>query len=700
MRYRWLLALILLPLTGCLLIPDDTEKGSRIQNIRPVVQITAGAATADSSGVDYKVLFAWRGADTDGMVLRFQYAVDDTTTESAWTDTTAFGALLKFKASHLAAGSTETFDDWHTFYLRAIDNEYALSKVDKRYFNARTIAPSTKITFPRLGTRPANLVKTFNVEWKGEDIDSSAPEKTPMFYEYKMIRLDSGYLTDEAVVDSLLKRPNTMLDTLRAGDRTRWIRVDGKTTERLLRDLPVTQGSEVFVFCIRAVDEAGAIEPGLEYGENWLMFHIQDQASQPKVTIYERSLGAHEFPSDGPVWEIEVPSDTPIRLRWIGDASGYGSKPGNVNYGLDVPDPQDDRYRDPRGIGGWIGWGKYTGLVSALQFPVTEAGQQHVLYVRMRDAGDLRSSEQLCTVLMTVVAFTFSRPALLVDDARIGYGLNSLQQDPIHDAFIDRFIGHIRDFTGGVLDTRSLYRPQGQNPEALNPVEQNAIKLSELSQYASVLWSFNFTSGEASGIWFHEHQSDSGGARRDKTLLSTYLAAGGKLFLFGGRPALRHHQPGERRSGRGLPEDSAAGRRIAPELLGRVVHLEVPACAQPGRWNRRLQLLEPAPQRPPDLAGRIGALHLDQSGLSRSLHRSGEAQYGKAGRLPAPQAADRWNSGLRRDPLQPDLLAVVPRGGARHAVYIRDATAGPVALRATGAMPSSPSATNPRERTR
>jgi hypothetical protein len=536
MRIRWLLALILLPMTGCLLIPDDTEKGTRVENIRPICRITSGAATADSAGVDYKVLFSWRGADEDGMVLRFQYAVDDTTTELAWSDTTAFGALLKFQSSHaMQGGEAGSFSDWHTFYLRAIDNEYASSLVDKRYFNSRTIAPSTRIRFPRLGNRPANLVRTFNVEWEGEDLDSSAPEKTPAFFEYKMIRLSSGFLEDAAVVDSLLKRPNTMLDTLTAGDRTRWIRVDGKTTERLLRDLPVTVGSEVFVFCIRAVDEAGAIEPALEYGDNWLMFHIQDVASQPYVTVYERSLGAHSFPNDGRVWEIEVPSDTPIRLRWVGDASYYGSKPGNVNYGLDVPDPQDDRYRDPRGIGGWIGWGKYTGLVSPLIFPVTEAGQQHVLYVRMRDAGDLRSSEQLCTVLMTVVAFTFSRPALLVDDARVGYNLNSAQQDAVHDAFIDRFIGHIRDFTGGILDKRSLYRDRGTTPEALPPVAEEAIKLSELSQYSTLLWSFNFTAGEASGIWFVEHQSSSGGARRDKTLLSTYLTAGGKLFLFGGR---------------------------------------------------------------------------------------------------------------------------------------------------------------------
>lgn len=136
---------------------------------------------------------------------------------------------------------------------------------------------------------------------------------------------------------------------------------------------------------------------------------------------------------------------------------------------------------------------------------------------------------------MTVVAFTFSRPALLVDDAKIGYSLRTMDQDPVHDAFVDRFIGHIRDFTGGVLDHKSVYRAgTNGNPELNNPVEQSVPTLSELSQYATLLYSFNYLSGSSSGIWFLEHQGIRG--KRDKTLLSTYLGAGGKLFLFGGRP--------------------------------------------------------------------------------------------------------------------------------------------------------------------
>ena len=63
MKLRWFLLPLLLLAAGCLLIPDDQEKGARVENQRPLVQITAGAATSDSSGIDYKVSFQWRGAD-------------------------------------------------------------------------------------------------------------------------------------------------------------------------------------------------------------------------------------------------------------------------------------------------------------------------------------------------------------------------------------------------------------------------------------------------------------------------------------------------------------------------------------------------------------------------------------------------------------------------------------------------------------
>ncbi len=535
MKLRWILGLVVLTAAGCLLIPDDQQSGTRIANLRPSVKITAGAATSDSTGIDYKVFFQWLGTDDDGVVLRFEYAVDDTSTETAWQDTTGFSALLRFGATHQDVDLEDgTFTDWHTFYVRAVDNEYATSSLDHRFFNARTIAPTSRITFPSISSGAPSLVKTFVVSWEGEDIDSSTPQKEPAEYEYKMIRMESQYPADSVVIARLESDPNMLLDTLRAGDKTRWIRTSGETRERVLRDLQDT-GSEVNVFALRAIDEAGATEPTLEKGENWIRFHVQERNSQPYVTVSERSVGGHDFPIEGPVWEIEVPTKTPIRFNWVGDASHYGSRPGNVNYGLDVPDPQDDRYRDPRGIGGWIGWGNWERLATPLIFPDSEDGQTHLFYLRMRDIGDSRNSERLCTILIHVVAFTFEKAALLVDDAVIGYGLTGEVQDGVHDAFIDRFIGRIHDFAPQGLDSRSMYRPRNQYPEGRNPTESQAVPLSDMSRYEALLWNFNFLNGRTTGIYFHERDPAPTSADRERRMLSSYVAAGGKLFLFGGR---------------------------------------------------------------------------------------------------------------------------------------------------------------------
>jgi hypothetical protein len=537
MKARWLVLSALLLMAGCLLIPDDQEKGTRVANTRPSVSITAGAATSDSSGTDYKVNFQWRGSDDDGVVLRFEYAVDDTTSERAWQDTTGFSTLLKFRATHPnQQGADGSFNDWHTFYIRAIDNEYAISTVDERYFNATTIAPSTRITSPRFPPGVPSTVKTFVLEWEGEDLDSSNPERKPAFYEIKMIRIPNPFIDDALIVDSLRVLQNTFLDTLEAGDRTRWVRISGELTTRTLRDLPDTQESESFVFAIRAVDEAGAVEPVLERSDNWIVFHVQDRPAKPDVTVIERSIGRRNFPAPTPpIWEIEVPTNTPIRFQWTGDASSYGSKAGNVNYGLDIPDPADERYRDPRGIGGWIGWGKYTQVVTPLVFADSEDGQTHLFYLRMRDVSDAPSSEILCTIAMKVVAFTFERTALLVDDARVTYGLQTAQQDVIHDAYVKRFIRRIYDFAPQGIDEVALYRATNSNPEGRNPTQNDIIPLDRLARYGTILWNFNFTTGSASGLWLHEHEEGPNNAFPPKRLLSSYIGAGGKFFLFGGR---------------------------------------------------------------------------------------------------------------------------------------------------------------------
>jgi hypothetical protein len=504
-------AVALLVQAGCLLIPNDKVTGERVANLRPSVRITGGAATPDPVGVDYKVQFYWSGSDADGVIDYYQWAVDDTVSESAWHDTTGFTARYNFKASRQVAGSSSLFTDWHTFYIRAIDDEFSFSKPDKRYFNARTIAPTSRITFPvaaNLGD-VAQLQRTVVVKWEGEDLDSSRPDGKPQGYEYKLVRVANMPDYDYAYIDSLRHGQN-LLDSLGIGSKTKWLRVPRTTTQLTLRDLPV---GAMVAFAVRAVDEAGAIEPALDNRRNFIVFAVTGAASQPTVEVTEVSLGTHDFPSDGDVWEIGVPPGVPIRFRWTGNAASYGSRPGNVNYALDIPDPANESLRDPKGIGGWIGWGDWKANQSPFTFAL-EDGPTHYLYILMRDVSDNRSSTRQCIIKMNVVPFTFSKTALVVDDARFD---SPRQSDLLHDAFLSRTIlARLRAL--GEVDDFMIW--PGFNEGGRTPVD---LRLEDVADYQTIAWSLNNVGNIESGI----------GSAANEAVLSVFLKAGGRLFMFG-----------------------------------------------------------------------------------------------------------------------------------------------------------------------
>jgi len=504
---------------GCsTLIPDDTADGTRVENRRPSVRITAGAATADSVGIDYKVDFRWHGVDDDGLVAFYQYAIDDTVSENAWHDTTSFSSLFRMKATRSDSDGQALYD-WHTFFVRAIDNEFGVSSSDFRTFNAKTIAPSSRITFPDVRSSEApELLRTFVVRWEGDDLDSSRPDRKPVYYEYKLIAVGSPLEPDEVIRTKLHEAENLLLDTLRVGLKTAWIRVPESQRSLLLRELPIAAS---LCFAVRAVDEAGAIEPNLTRGRNFIAFNVRAANVAPFVTISEASIGTNEFPLGGDAegfWTVSVPAGRPLRFRWTGDASAYGSLPGNSNYGLDLADPSDETIRDPRGIGGWIGWGRWAGNQEPFTFPASDGEATHVLIVKMRDISDAVSSERICKIRIKVVVFTFDKFALVVDDARFGANPSDLT----HDAFLrQNFLARAPQL--GQVDNFGLF---GDGASEISVRTPRDLPLDLVSRYQHIFWSthFNTFATQETGL----HRTEISNAR-----LSAYLGAGGRLFIFG-----------------------------------------------------------------------------------------------------------------------------------------------------------------------
>lgn len=517
----------------CLLVPDDTEKGDRVENKRPTVRITAGAATSDEAGIDYKVLFRWNGFDEDGVIAEYQYAIDDTISEDAWQDTTGFSALVKFRATTQDQDddSNSRFTDWHTFYVRAVDNELSASRPDHRYFNARTIAPTSELTFPTIQSATPEWQRTIIFRWDGEDLDSANPDRKPIAYEYKLVSMREVVgIPDSWFEDSLRIADNLLLDTLRIGSKAGWIRSPASNRELRLDDLPV--GAQL-VFGVRAIDEAGAVEPELVKSRNYVPFLVSGQPGVPIVTIEETaSAGRFEFGSE--IWTITAPTGVPIRFKWVGSASHYGSEPGNVNYALDIPDVEDETLTDPNGIGGWIGWGRWTEVQRPIVFSPQEGGTEHHFWLKMRDISDAPESERLCHVIIQVVGFTFERHALVVDDSRFA----GVPNDATHDDFMNRSLLR-RIYELGEVDQFSTYVGSQEHPA----VDEEDLPLSTLAKYRNVIWHQHANQGDKP-LWIHEV---------DKKKLSSYLGAGGRMFLAGDRFAAVLE--GSRGGGFGYPKN-------------------------------------------------------------------------------------------------------------------------------------------------
>ncbi|MCK4305135.1 MAG: hypothetical protein KAY24_12935 [Candidatus Eisenbacteria sp.] len=427
---------IVLLIPQCLLFPEEGFQGERTKNESPTVFITGGVVEDGKREDKNTVHFYWHGTDTDGVVRFFEWAIDDTVSENAWHETTAFDEVIPFQAATLeTVDGKEVFTDWHAFFVRSVDNDYARSTPAKRYFNARTIAPTTTIIRPQAGGTAITpkWARSLRVTWLGHDADATSIDKLPVWFELKFIRVTTGgQLNDADKMRQLFENaPNLLLGTLppdeypdeedqaylHEAEKT-WLRVPGTTDNQWLTGMEV---GIFYAFAVRAIDEAGAVELDLQRSTgaegNWVGFQAGDKNIE--VIISEPSLGMHRFLTgkfEDEKWVVTVAPEQRIRFIWEGDATGSGTDPGPCDYGLDLPDPDDDSFRSLDGRGGWIGWATRDRMQATISFPRSDEGTTHDFYMKMRDISNNPNTETRCHVEIKVADFSFTRKFLIIDD--------------------------------------------------------------------------------------------------------------------------------------------------------------------------------------------------------------------------------------------------------------------------------------------
>jgi hypothetical protein len=480
---------LLVVLCGCEHKPDHP-----MENERPSVKVSGGPPNGGVA--NYTIPIYWYGWDADGVVDHFLYAIDDT---SQWTETRFFQGSFLFVAD--TARGTGEFGRWHTFYVKSVDDDGFASWPDYLVFDARTVAPKTTIRSPKcdesaqlcLGALP--LGTSVKVVWRGDDLDSRDPKKEPVAYMWRLFNtslLNPGFGVED---DSLLLNiPDGTIDTT-----SRW----SEPTPQTEIQLSNLAAGVFWQFGLRAIDEAGAIEPGLKMNQNVIFFKTMPNYGSPDLTLYE-GASAHIFPSEGQVWERQAATGKPIVFRWEGDASRYGGTISGYMWGYDIEDLSDPEQWE-------IGWsGEITSATLLFDSPGI-----HYFYVKVKDYAD---AEQLAIVELEIVSFLFDRLVLYVDDF---YDITP--SDLVHDTFMNRALTCARALEDTVYHYNCWLPGQGGVPAEMIQMRQYPA-LSELSRYRFIIWDTDATSNSFNagieGVIQHG-------------ILDVYLKGGGNLWIYG-----------------------------------------------------------------------------------------------------------------------------------------------------------------------
>ncbi|MEP7029008.1 MAG: hypothetical protein ABI960_10470, partial [Candidatus Eisenbacteria bacterium] len=183
------LAILVVALVGC----GKSSKGTMVPNLRPQIDLSAGPI--EGSEVFYSVRLNWFASDADGQVVRFIYASDPPVMgDTTWTETRASEITVFFRSptpnDPLPASGTIIARGYHTFVVKAIDNEGAASAPRSLSFTSRTTAPSTDITRPiPTNQQPVSTTPSVTIDWVGRDPDGVLSQK-PVKYKFKIVASD------------------------------------------------------------------------------------------------------------------------------------------------------------------------------------------------------------------------------------------------------------------------------------------------------------------------------------------------------------------------------------------------------------------------------------------------------------------------------------------------------------------------------
>jgi len=555
-RLRLLPLLLLVPvLSGC----GHKAEGVLVQNKHPQIEIS----NAPIQGTEefYSVRINWFASDIDGQVTHYIYATDPPVMgDTAWTETNSSEITVFFRSPAPndplpALGSVIISRGYHTFVVKAVDNEGATSPPATRSFTSRTTAPSSIIDTPSpTHQQPISTTPSVTITWTGTDPDGVLSQK-PIKYKFKLVTAtdispgNPSGITEQQIQDYFGRDADNFFAA--------WDSVSGDTTSVFYEGLtPQT----VYFFALVAFDEAGAFEPRFNMDSNVLQFRPTLEKLGPDITVFNeffsrtQSTGGISL-NPSRIYPLEFPADQQIRFNWSATAD-VGAIVTGYRWAVDI-EGQDIGNETPReddsDVHHWSTWSlNETAATIGPFIGSIDSTVTHFFYVEARDNLGFVS---LFTIRLRIVKPRFDRSLLVIDDLygtktgqnRITRRINYVGAYPM-EAEQDSFYFAV----GGFPDSLKRLGDPGADPNAISVpgvfagfdydtldysfYPNEIVQLEDLARYKVVAWYTDNSSASRSGTKFSTTPAT--GLRRMNSVsqlntLAVYLKQQGHVWLFG-----------------------------------------------------------------------------------------------------------------------------------------------------------------------
>jgi hypothetical protein len=485
-------------------------------NEAPNTRISAAPPEATDTG--YVVNLFWFGWDDDGFVDHYEIAWETPenwigpifTNDSLFSVVAAESCCVSPLPEFPSGLRDSVYEQFHTFYVRSVDNNGVPDPTPAvRSFNAKTIAPYTTINFGPTDRWGPSV----EFEWTGEDQDGSVVAYERVLATQEQYSWDTGrsYTTGGAIA---------WLDTLTYFPIGPGQRKDSLPWEYTEVDSVVYPGVSVidsdslralYLFAVRAIDDAGAKEQILTSPDNFRQFNIDPNLAGPNLFLRSNSAGAWRL--GNPLRTRAVFAGQGLRFSWR--ASPGLSQTPVAGFSYAVEDTSD-----------WTPFSSNT-----LEWPVQVPNEPeifwfppegpHRFFVRAIDLGGFVS-------ILEARLDVFGGPKQCAPEPEDDTVLVVLDTNPVTMVNSNGFwpVGY-----EAIEESLVAYWFDGFNYQVfLSDQGRRPLDIGVLNCSTSTVWFCSAAVGDGDGILFDGYHKE------PPNPLSSYLSAGGNLFVVGLTP--------------------------------------------------------------------------------------------------------------------------------------------------------------------